>query len=374
MNHNFAKELFFLKIRAVFLILVFLIGLSLLSSCAGGLQNSSDSLGAYKIVDALSREIFFLTPPSRIVVAGKASFMILDALYLFPGAGDKLIAYSGGGLNDPLPFLSLIDPKMKEKQVLEYEVGPEQIAALKPDLVLMKSYLREKSGAPLERLGIKVCYLDLETPESFLRDIGILGGVFNAPERAEEIKGFYQTRLDSLKRYLENVSDRPSVLLAQYSEKGGSYSLSVPPSSWIQTSMVSLAGGRPVWASGESGGGFTVVNLEQVLFWDPEVCILISYGKDSGDLVEKLKSDPGWGQMKAVKNGRIYGFPADFLSWDQPDPRWILGLEWMARILHPGTFQAEMKEEIKNFFGELYGMSEKQVEETIFPVLKGSLD
>ncbi len=363
-----------MKARVFTFLVVSIISLGFLSSCAGELSNSRDNIGAYKVVDSLSREIFFITPPQRIVVAGKASFMILDALYLFPGAGEKLIAFSGGGLNDPQPFLSLIDPKIKEKQILEYEVGPEQIAALKPDLVLMRNYLREKSGAPLERLGIKVCYLDLETPETFLRDIGILGGVLNMPERAEEIQTFFRERLETVKNAVEKIPDKPSVLLAQYTEKGGSYSLSVPPSSWIQTSLVSLAGGKPVWASGGNSGGYTLVNLEQILSWDPDFCILISYGYDSSNIAQKLKADPAWGEMKAVKEGKIFGFPSDFFSWDQPDPRWILGLEWMANTLHPDLFEINLKEEIKIFFRELYGMSPGEIENFIFPALKGDLD
>lgn len=346
----------------------------LLTSCQNNTPTSSQTHGTIQVTDALQRTILLDRPPERIIVVGKASFMILDSFYLFPGAGDKLIAYSGGGVNDPKSFLSLIDTQLESKQVLEYEVGPEQVVTLKPDLVLMKSYLASKSGAALEKLGIKVCYLDLETPETFLRDIGILGTILNMPERAKQIQNFYQTRLNFVQKKTQNLSFKPKVLLAQYSEKGGSGSLSVPPASWIQTAMVSLSGGEPVWASSSQGGGYTVVNFEQVLFWNPDILILVAYGQDSSSIAKKLKEDPKWRELKAVKENALYGFPADFFSWDQPDPRWILGLEWVAGRLHPELFTLKMREEVRKFYEELYGLSPEKINDLIFPALKGDLD
>ena len=355
---------------------LFFLFLILLTSCRSNVPISGNysSSQPLQFKDALQRILTLDHSPERIVVAGKASFMILDALYLFPGAGEKLIAYSGGGVNDPAAFLSILDPKIKNKQVLEYQVGPEQVAGLKPDLVLMKSYLSGTDGASLERLGIHVCYLDLETPETFLRDIGILGTILNMPDRAKQIQDFYQTRLNSIRQKTQGLSPKTKVLLAQYSEKGGSGSLSVPPASWIQTEMVSLAGGEPVWTSSSQNSGWTVVNLEQIFYWNPDCLILISYGQNTSDLVKKLKVDSKWQELKAVQGGTFFGFPSDFFSWDQPDPRWILGLEWIAGRLHPQLFTYKIKDEVSQFYQELYGLSSEQVKELVFPKLKGDLD
>lgn len=360
------------KISKLFILIALFI--ILLTSCQSNTPASSEIHKSLQVTDALQRTILLDHPPEKIIVAGKASFMILNALYLFPGAGERLIAYSGGGVNDPKSFLSIVDPELERKRVLEYEVGPEQIAALKPDLVLMKSYLASKSGAALEKLGIKVCYLDLETPETFLRDIAILGTILNMPDRAKQIQNFYQTRLDYIQSKTQSLSLKPKVLLAQYSEKGGTGSLSVPPASWIQTAIVSLSGGEPVWASSSQNSGYTVINLEQIFFWNPDFLILICYGQDSSAIAKKLKEDPKWKELKAVKENAIYGFPSDFFSWDQPDPRWILGLEWVAGRLHPELFSYKMREEVSKFYEELYGLSPEKVSDLVFPVLKGDLD
>ena len=55
---------------------------------------AAPSSGAVVVTDALGRTVKFDKPPQRIVIAGKAFFMIVDAIYLFP---DARITHHGGG-------------------------------------------------------------------------------------------------------------------------------------------------------------------------------------------------------------------------------------------------------------------------------------
>ena len=69
------------------------------------------------IVDALGREVTLPAAPQRIVLTGRALFMIADAVYLFPGAGQRIVAIGSkaqGGGN----FVELIDPNYADKAVL----------------------------------------------------------------------------------------------------------------------------------------------------------------------------------------------------------------------------------------------------------------
>ena len=118
--------------------------------------------------------------PERIVIAGKAVFMITDALYLFPEARQRVVAMPGSAVQFSSSFLSLIDPAFStEKTFLEGQVGPEQIAPTQPDVVLMKSYMKGSLGDPLEQLGIPVVYVELEVRLLDLEGRG--GGHFSRP-------------------------------------------------------------------------------------------------------------------------------------------------------------------------------------------------
>ncbi len=327
------------------------------------------------VTDALGRTLRFAQPPQRIVVAGRNSLAAVETFYLFAEAGDRLVG-AGTGNQKPGDFVSLIDPTFSQKAELQAGAGAEQISALQPDAVVMRSMNAANVGKSLEALGIPVIYLDLETPDQFMRDVVTLGQVFANPARAREITAFYQAKLQAIIQALEGLAEgaRPRALMLQYGEQGGEIALGVPSASWLQTMQVELAGGIAIWKEAAQAGGWTTVNLEQIAAWDPDVILVVSYAMDSRQVVAKLRTDVRWQALKAVKEGRIHGFPADVFSWDQPDPRWILGVTWLAARLHPQRFPGlDMQEEADEFFGKMYAVDRASFEANIVPRLKGDI-
>ena len=319
---------------------------------------------SFTIVDALGREVKLSALPQRIVITGKALFMITDAAYLFPGAAEKIAGLGDAGQGSG-NFIRLIDPNYAEKQNLDRDAGAEQVAALNPDLVILKSYLADSVGAPIEALGIPVVYIDFETPAQYSRDLAILGKVFGDEARAAEVAAFYQSKADEIAAAVQDAP-KPRVLILYYNDKDGNVAFNVPPMSWIQTQMVQIAGGEPVWADANPAKGWTQVTLEQIAAWDADQIFVISYFKPAPEVVEGLKADPNWQGIRAVKENQLHAFAADIYSWDQPDPRWILGLTWLAGKLHPDLFPSlDMTAEAQNFYQTLYGLDEAFVEENI---------
>ena len=361
-----------------------LMAVVLLAGACGGtppvstspLATPASPAGGLEVVDALGRTVQFAMLPQRIVVAGKSSLTIVDTLYLFPEARERLIALPGS--NQPIgEFVSLLDPTFGQKRILHGEAGPEQIAPLQPDVVILRSLMADRLGRSLEELNIPVVYVDLETPEQYFRDLAVLGRLLGNEVRAEEIRSFYRSRLDAVRQALQGLeeSQKPHTLVIQYSDQGGEVAFQVPPASWLQTSEVEMAGGRPVWKEAVQGSGWTVVGLEQIAAWNPDVVIVIAYKGNSAAIVDRLQTDPQWQGLKAVQNGQIYGFPGDILSWDQPDPRWILGTLWLAGKLHPERFPPlEVKGEVVEFFGQMYGLDRAAIEAGIVPALRGNLE
>jgi iron complex transport system substrate-binding protein len=330
----------------------------------------------HAVLDASGRLVLFADTPKRVVIAGKASFLVADAAYTFPQAG-RLIACITQGGQAATEFLKLVDPAFSDKMALEGDAGPEQIAAAHPDAVILKSYMAAKLGAPLEQLNIPVVYVDLETPEQYLRDLEVLGQLLGDPVRAAAVRAFYRTRLERVTDISQMVPEaqKPRVLLLQYSLQGGHVALNVPPASWIQTRMVELAGGNPVWKDGVQGSGWSIVNLEQIAAWDADVIVLVAYSDDPIQVVSRLKADAQWQQLAAVRNGRLYAFVKDFVSWDQPDTRWILGLTWLAGKLHPDRFTSvDIKQEAVAFYHQLYGIDPAIVQQVILPMLQGDVE
>ncbi len=326
----------------------------------------TDATGHTEILDGV---------PDRIAIAGKATIMVQDTIFLFPEAVENVIALENRS-QSAFSFLPFIDPGLEEKEIFEKNVGPEQIAASQPELVLMKSFMAEKLGEPLGQLNLPVLYLDLETPEAFYQDIHTLGQVFGNEKRAEEITEFYQSRVSVIEEYVSGIAEdqKPGVLILQYSDRDGEIAFKVPPVSWLQTRLVEISGGNPVWKEIDTGGGWVVVNLEQIAAWDPDQVFIISYDGNASEVKTELIDNSIWSNFRAVQNDQLYAFAYDFYSWDQPDTRWILGLEWLATKIQPElSINIDIIAEVSEFYSFLYGMDQETIDTTVIPLLKGDI-
>jgi iron complex transport system substrate-binding protein len=329
----------------------------------------------FSLTDALGRKVAFDRAPQRIAMTGKALFMVVDAAYLFPEAASRIAAI-GNIVQGERGFIPAIDSSYGRKMILENQAGPEQIAAANPDAVILKSSLAGGLGKSIEALGVPVVYVDFETPQQFERDLATLGKLFQDEKRATELAAAFRKRENNVAAALSGIEEgkKPSVLILYYSDQGGAASFNVPPLGWMQTMLVKMGGGRPAWESAQVGQGWTKVTIEQIAAWDPDQVYIVSYQKKVSDAIGKLRSDPQWSALRAVKSGALFGFPGDYYSWDQPDPRWILGLEWIASKMHPDRFVGvDMRREIRDFYREFYAVDEAAYKKIIEPFLSGDL-
>ncbi|MBT3271961.1 MAG: ABC transporter substrate-binding protein [Spirochaetales bacterium] len=343
-----------------------------LHGMAGKAEGENSAFQEITLTDTLGRTTSFDGTPERILLAGKAVVFVTNTLYLFPEAESAVVGTGSTdqGLGD---FFSIVDTKFESKMRFSNSAGPEQLIAAKPDVVILKSYLKRSLGDPLEILGIPVLYVDLEAPDSFYSDVAMIGALLGNPERAGNIIDYYKSKTTLVENRTDS-KNKPTVLVLSYSARDGDTAFSVPPAHWLQTDVVEKAGGIPVWKDENRGDGWKKVNLEQVAVWDPDYIFVISYRSPALAVIEDLNDRIGLGILRAATEKHILPFPADYYSWDQPDPRWILGLLWMARTLHPESFpEMDIAEEVKYFYSELYGLEDSVIEKEILSRLQGVL-
>ncbi|HEY9054144.1 MAG TPA: ABC transporter substrate-binding protein [Rectinemataceae bacterium] len=346
-----------------------------LFAAAGGPVPGAQANGPFSLVDALGRRVSFAKAPTRIVLTGKAAIMLADAAYLFPGVSERIVAL-GNTYQGTHSFAADFDPGFASKLSLDNQAGPEQIAAAKPDAVVLKSSLVSGLGKSIESLGIPVVYLDLETPEQYERDLGILGALFRDEARARELVALYRGRTERITKVISGLAEakKPKVLMLYYTDLGGTVAFSVPPLEWIQTTLVTFGGGIPAWKGAKLGQGWTKVSIEHVAAWDPDKVFIISYAADPAAAVQRLKADPQWSALRAARNGGIVPFPGDYYSWDQPDARWPLGLAWVAKNLHPSIFaDLDLRAEARAFYRDFYTMGEADFDRLVAPKLPAGL-
>lgn len=353
---------------------IFVIGLLIFAVSCQPVSKAGNASEGVSVVDALGRELVIEKEPQSVVVAGKQTPMIIDLLYLFPDAGLHISGIENRAQTTK-NFLEVISPESVEKVNLEKGAGAEQIAALKPDLVILKTSMAEEVGAGLDALGIPILYVSLESIVEIEQDIRNIGDVLGYAQRAQEIIDKYaelQKSVDDLLAVEEN--EKAQVLLLQYSENGGEVAFKVPAASWLQTNMIEMAGGTPVWKDDIEGGGWVTVNMEQIARWDADQIFIVNYFGDSQTIVDALYENELWQELNATRNMNVFAFPGDFISWDQPDSRWILGYYWIATKINPEGFSDQtMDEVIIEFYVDLYDLDPQVVQEEILPIVYGDL-
>jgi iron complex transport system substrate-binding protein len=338
------------------------------SARAAGAQAQQSRI---EVVDAAGRKVSFPRLPQRMVVVGQGPFMVMHLLYMFPECKDRLVGYERK-FQTVDEFLPLVDPTFSRKPTLATNPGTEQIATLRPDVVIIKATSTTQLGDSLAVLGIPVVYFGLEDPERFLREVQVAGTLFGNPSRAEQIVQFYRTRLDRIRTRAEAVrkDGQPRVLTLEYEERSGKAAVQVPGKSWIQTLQAQRVGANPIWLDAtQQSENWTIVNFEQVAAWDPDKIFVIPwFTLDAQKVLASLRTDSRWRAMRAVKANEIYIFPTDIFGWDSAAPRWILGMLWLATKVSPARFgDITMKEEVYEFFGQMFSIDRARVDSEILP-------
>lgn len=327
------------------------------------------------VIDALGREVVLEGVPQRIVAVGNGLPSIVTAMYGFPEAAQRMVAQPSvqQGAGDLSP---IVNQNYDDLIIFEDKGTTEEVLKANPDLVIIKFYMRERIGIPLEELGIPVVYLSFESEETYLQDFDTLGKIFDNPERAEELKAYYVELLDEMETLTADMmdADKPSVGFVYYSTKDGEVAFKVPPQSWLQTIMVQEAGGMPVWLDSNLSDSWGTVNIEQFYVWQPEHIFVTAYRNDVNEVVDTLTSSPEWQVLDAVINEQVYGFPIDFYYWDQSIPQWGLTIQWMFDTLHPEMSDFDFEEKTLEFYQFFYNMSEDTFYAEIYPLLADHME
>jgi iron complex transport system substrate-binding protein len=207
--------------------------------------------------------------------------------------------------------------------------GPdlERIVAARPDLIVAAYGNPLALIDRLRRLHLPVYVSNPSTVEGVLRNISDLGRLTGRDVTAHETVHALEARL---RRVAASLHGQPPVktLVVIWDEPltvaGGK--------SYIQD-IVHLAGG--VNAAASLSEAYPKLDPERLLSMDPEVVLFPVAGDPTivEHQVERLEQRPGFRQTRAARTGRFYTPNPDWLM--RPGPRVVLGVEAVARLLHP---------------------------------------
>lgn len=208
----------------------------------------------------------------------------------------------------------------RKPKVGDYQISPEKVVALKPDLVVAHEVLNGRVIPVLQRLGLRVLQANPNRFEKLYAFIRAIGVATDATREAERLVRTMQGRVSRVRR--QAPARRPKAL----------FLISVEPL-WaagrdtFAHEMMTFAGARNTLAQAISG--FKAVSVETVLSGAPELILL------AGPSADSLLKNPRWQRTPAVRTRRVYELNPDWVL--RESPRSVNGLEQIAQYVRTGA-------------------------------------
>lgn len=268
--------------------------------------------------DEVGRPVTFLFPPKRIVSLAPNITEILFSL----GLDEEIV-----GVSIHCNFPEKAKSKLKIGSYINLDF--ERIISLNPNLIIGTGAGNTREMVDrLERLGFPTFVIFPKNFYDILKSIGHIGEIVDRKREAKMILEGMKKRSQRVVHLTQGLP-RPRVFI----QIGDAPIVTVGKGSFADD-LISLAGGENI--ARHEKERYPRLGIEEILKRSPEI-IVISSMNPKGDYQKIIQQWGKWKSIPAVKNGRIHLIDSDLV--DRPSPRIIMGLEELARIIHPDQFK-----------------------------------
>src|SRR5882757_393320 len=216
-----------------------------------------------------------------------------------------------------LPELAAQNPHILHDS---WTANTEEILATKPDLVLASVPYRMESLAAILKSGLPVLTLAPHSLADVYKDIRLIAAVVDAQPEAEALITHMQSTIASTRQRSERRTQTPIV----YCEEWGKPL--IHSQSWV-AELVEAAGGRYLGTPGAH------TTAEAIAAADPDVLLFAWCGAGNRVPLDKVIARRNWQNLRAVREGRVFCIPDEFLN--TPGPTLLEGLASIAAATHP---------------------------------------
>ena len=266
----------------------------------------------------------------------------------FPSSVEPLPVCTAPKLN-PQASSQAIDQQVKrilQDGLSVYRVDADLLKQLQPDLIITQTQcevcavsLRDVEQAlcawldsgPQQGPPPRVVSLEPNALTDVWADVQRVAEALGAPASGTELAERLQQRMAAIAKKARTLGARPTVACIEWIEP------LMAAGNWMPE-LVRMAGGVNLF--GEAGKHSPWMSWEQLREADPEVIVVLPCGFDihrSRQEMPALTEKPGWGQLQAVRNRRVYLTDGN-QYFNRPAPRLAESLEILAEVLHPASF------------------------------------
>ena len=304
------------------------------------------------VVDSARRSITLPAKVERVFVAGPPASVLAYVL-----ARDAMV----GWIRLPSPaekeFLAAPVRDLPETGRLTGRgdtVSLERLVAAKPDLVLDFGSTTPTYVSLADRVqsqtGIPYVLIDGRFAET-VASLKLVADVLGRPQRGAELAAYADKTFALVDGVLAKVpaDKRPRVYLAR-----GPEGLETGARGSINTEIIERVGATNVVEGVGGRGNIATASMEQLIAWQPEIVITLDRA-----FFETVKTKPGWDQVRAVKEGKVFLAPSLPWGWIDAPPSLnrLIGLRWLLQTFYPAEARLDLRADTRDFYGLFYGVA-----------------
>ncbi|MHB8627970.1 MAG: ABC transporter substrate-binding protein [Aggregatilineales bacterium] len=277
------------------------------------------------LTDSAGNSVTLNAQPTRIVSATLATDEMLFSL-----VDPSRLAAVTSNATDPTQS-NVVDAAKTISNQLKTPLDPEQVIALKPDLVLLASYTDAGALKQLKDAGLPIfLFANFNSIKDVENNVTLLGEAVGAEPQAAQIVKNMETRLKAVADAVQPVKTKLSVIYYSpdgYSDGAGS----------TIDEVIMRAGGINAVTAGGIKDAYPQLSDEFVVKADPDVILLSGFNNYAPGFVDKFKTNASFQTLKAIKNGHVYvANDAHVASISQYI---VNGVEDVAALLYPNNYK-----------------------------------
>ena len=241
--------------------------------------------------DADGRSILIDKPPVRVVS-------------LVPSVTEIIFSINAGNNVKGVTYHDTYPREAALKKVVGGFFSPSlyKIKQINPDIIFITD-LHQKVIKAFENQDCQLIHLKLNSISDLNKTILLLGQIFDKKDNAEKLA--YNIKID-LEHTTQKIKSIPNLEKKRVIRLMGRNNVMTPGSDSFQNEFICLAGG--ISPELNKKGEIVSVTKQEWIKFNPQ--IIYGCGGDK-KIKEKILTQPGWKDVDAVKNNKIFFFPCD---------------------------------------------------------------
>ena len=227
------------------------------------------------------------------------------------------------------------------------DINDELVKSYNPDLLLTSTFVQNKITNKYKKNKMNIVAVMPTTLKGVFDSIEKIGKLIGKENEALQLVNSMKNEINKIQNRIKS-KNKPRVYVEEWHK---------PPTvsgNWVPT-LVKMVGGK--YDLIKAGVHSKEVTTEQIQNYDPEIIVISICGMHDKVPKEWITKREGWQNLSAVKpqnstnfgsrkskdflgNDKVYVFDDSWLN--RPGPRLVIGLEQLAKVIHPECFWKQL--------------------------------